>query len=263
VRDFLIDLKWAEASRDWISICEPAVRSLHRAAEKLELTDLRAALETFSEALGAAAADGAPTLEGAPRDALLAAYDKLIEVMPKAFALDMDRTQRESVIVQSLLLQVPEVRKVTIDKLYAAGLNSLSVLVSARTDDLAAAAGIAPRLAERIVEKFQMYRHDLHAVSPDATRAQERAAIEALVTELTQQHEEFERASSSWSAEATKDKQRLRQARHKTLMQISVLLARLGEVGRLHEIEKLPFERKLERLRTYLKDAQEKYVAAP
>ena len=263
VRDFLIDLKWAEASRDWIGICEPAVRSLMRGAEKLELEDLRVALAAFGEALAAAAVDGAPTLEGTIRDRLLSAYDKLIEILPKAFALDMDRTQRESVIVQSLLLQIPEVRKVIVDKLYAAGLNSLAVLVMARADELAVATGISPRIADRIVEKFQTYRHDLSTASPDATRARERGAIETLVTELAAHHEAFEKASSSWSNEAADEKKRLRTARHKTLMQINVALARLGEVGRLDEIEKLPFARKLERLRSYLKDAQEMYVAAP
>ena len=37
VRDFLIDLRWTEATIDWIAICQPALRSLRRAAEKLEL----------------------------------------------------------------------------------------------------------------------------------------------------------------------------------------------------------------------------------
>jgi hypothetical protein len=262
VRDFLIDLKWAEASRDWIAICEPAVRSLSRGAENLDLVELRTALDAFGEALTAAGQEGTPTLEGVARDRLLTAYDKLVAILPKAFALDMDRTQRESAIIQSLLLQVPDVRKVTIDKLYAAGLNSLSGLVVARADELAVATGIAPRIAERIVEKFQAYRHELHNASPDATRAGERSKIEALVVELGKQHEAFERAASAWTVEATEEKKRLRHARHKTLMQISVMLARLGEVGRLHEIEKLPFDRKLEQLRSFLKDAQEKYVAA-
>jgi hypothetical protein len=174
----------------------------------------------------------------------------------------MDRTQRESVIIQSLLLQIPEIRKLTIDRLYSAGLNGMSALFAASAGDIAATAGIPHRLAERIVEKFQSYRKDLGAASQDITRAQERSAIDALVSDLAAQNDEFEKAATLWTIEATEEKKRLRRARERTLMQISVLLARLGEVGKLREIEKLPFARKLDFLRAYLKEAQEKYVAS-
>ena len=39
-------------------------------------------------------------------------------------------------------------------------------------------------------------------------------------------------------------------------MQINVLLARLGEVARLREIERLPFDRKLDAIRAWLREAQ-------
>ena len=47
VRDFMIDVKWGEAPREWIEICVPAVLSLRRAAERLGLGELAAALERF------------------------------------------------------------------------------------------------------------------------------------------------------------------------------------------------------------------------
>jgi hypothetical protein len=263
VRDFLIDLKWGEASREWLGICHPAVRSLRHAADNLDLHELRDGLEAFGRALDAAAAEGTPAIEGTARNALLSAYERLVEILPRAFALDMDRVQRESVIVQSLLLQVPEVRKVTIDKLYAAGISSVSALFSARADELVAAAGIPQRLAERIVEKCQAYRRDLMTASPDLTRAEDRAAIERLTGELARQNEEFERLEGSWSVDATEEKKKLRRARDRTVMQISVVLARLGEVGRLRTIEKLPFARKLVELRAYLNEARERYSATP
>src|SRR5260370_4867133 len=52
VREFMIGVKWGEAPRDWIPICEPAVGSLGRAAKEMDLGDLCAALADYKEALG-------------------------------------------------------------------------------------------------------------------------------------------------------------------------------------------------------------------
>jgi hypothetical protein len=51
--------------------------------------------------------------------------------------------------------------------------------------------------------------------------------------------------------------------RAQTLLDIQVELARLGEVDRLTQIERLPFEGKLIELESFLEDAREKYVAQP
>ena len=48
-----------------------------------------------------------------------------------------------------------------------------------------------------------------------------------------------------------------RTARAEALLQVKVLLARLGEVDRLGKIERLPFERKIEHLEEYLREAKE------
>jgi hypothetical protein len=40
-----------------------------------------------------------------------------------------------------------------------------------------------------------------------------------------------------------------------------VVLARLGEVERLKEIERLPFDKKLVHLEAFLEEARDKYVA--
>src|ERR1700722_19790625 len=128
VRDFMIDVKWGEATRGWIGVCEPALRSLTRAAEKLELTELCQSLDDYRATLELVGAREERTITADARDLLMASYDRLLGLMPHAFALDTDRTQREAIIVEALLLQVPGVRKVTIDKLYAAGLTSLEVM---------------------------------------------------------------------------------------------------------------------------------------
>ncbi len=221
------------------------------------------ALDRFSEALAGPRTAGARIIDGALREAILAAYEELASVMPQAFALDLDRSQREAVILQSLLLQVPDVKKITVDKLYAAGLTSLEAMLLANPGDLAAATGIDPLLAERIVQRFRAYRDQLRSTVPDATRAQERERIAELTARLRREHAAFEQASRSWTREAAEQKKELRKARAQTLLDIQVVLARLGEVDRLKDIERLPFERKLAQLESFLEEARDKYVALP
>ena len=43
----MIDLRWGEATVEWISICSPALKSLRRAADKLEIAELVTALDVF------------------------------------------------------------------------------------------------------------------------------------------------------------------------------------------------------------------------
>jgi hypothetical protein len=192
---------------------------------------------------------------------LLVSYERLLEIMPHAFALDTDRTQREAIIVQALLLQVQGVRKVTIDKLYAAGLTSLEVMFTAKADDVVATTGISSVLAERIVEKIQSYRKELKNVVPDASRSSERDRLASLARELKRQHVEYEQAAAGWTEEASSKKKYLRQARDETLLQVKVLLARLGEIDRLAAIERLPFEKKIEKLEAFLEEATDRYMA--
>ena len=261
VRDFMIDVRSGEATRGWIGVCEPALRSLKRAAEKLELKDLCQALDDYRAALELVGAREERTIMADARDLLIANYGRLLELMPHAFALDTDQAQREAIIVEALLLQVPGVRKVTIDKLYAAGLTSLEVMFAAKADDVESTTGISQLLAERIVEKIQAYRKELKNVVPDASRSSERDRLTSLAGELRRQNAEYEQAAAAWSEEAGSKKKYLRQARDETLLQIKVLLARLGEVDRLAEIERLPFQKKIEKLDAFLEEATDRYMA--
>jgi hypothetical protein len=263
VRDFMIDLRWSEPTTDWLPICEPALRSLRRAADKLELTDLCGALDHFSAAVTETLVSGAKTVAGPAREALLARYEELSKLMPQAFALDLDQTQREAAILQSLLLQVPEVKKVTIDRLYAAGLTTLEAMFLANPGDIAATTGIPEPLAQQIVARFRAYRDQVKATVPDATRARDREHIAELTARLRREIEEYERVAEGWTREDADRKKELRKAREQTLLDIQVALARLGEVDRLSQLERLPFDKKLAHLESFLEEARDKYVAQP
>jgi hypothetical protein len=263
VRDFVIDLRVSDAPAHWIAVCEPALRSLRCAADRLELRELCEALDGFSDALVTAGARAeASSIDGEWRAGLLSRYDSLVALMPQAFALDGDLSQRDGIIVQSLLLQVPGVRKVTLDKLYAAGLMTLEAMTLATPDDVASTTGLPTSLARSVVERFRRYREQVRTAVPDATRAHEREQIARLTAELRRQHYEYEFASQGWSREADEKRRQLRRARVQTLLDIQVELGRLGEVERLKEIERLPFERKIAVLESFLEDARETYATS-
>jgi hypothetical protein len=127
----------------------------------------------------------------------------------------------------------------------------------ARPDEISATTGIGENVAARIVERFQRYRREI-ALLADSTRMAERKRLGELAAELRSLHREFERAASGWSDDERADKKKFRQARAEALLQVKVLLARLGEVDRLGLIERLPFVRKLDELEAYLREAKPK-----
>ena len=258
VRDFMIDVKWGEVTRDWINICLPPVRTLRRAAERLELKELETALSKLAIELDKANSAGGQMLDGTEKQRLLETYSALVDIMPQAFALDRDKTQREAVIVQALLLQLPEVRKVTIDKLHAAGLMSLTVLFEANANDISHVADIPPEVATRIVERVDAYRNELKASSPTDARAAERERLAQLAKDLQAHHEGYEKAANGWGADAKKQKREHFLGREEAWLEISVLLARFGEVERLQGIEKVPFAQRIAQLGDYLEEAADK-----
>jgi hypothetical protein len=259
VRDFMIDVKWGQVTRDWIDICVPPVRTLCRAAERLELPLLAISLEKLANELDAANAVGGQLLDESEKKRLLDTYEELVKILPNAFGLDGYKTQREAVIVRALLLQVPDVRKVTIDKLHTAGLTSLTVLFDANARDIASVAGIPESLAERIVARVQAYRAELLTASPQDARAAEREKLASLIDLLKQHHEAYEKAASGWGADAKAAKRQYFFSREDTWLGISVLLARFGEVERLQAMEKLAFAERVEQLVEYLEQARNTY----
>jgi hypothetical protein len=251
VRDFMISVRWGEPLSDWVGICGPAVKSLMRAAREMGFASLHSALGDFVEALTLA---GAESIDGVARERLVSAYERVSAELPEAFATEEERSRREAVIVHSLLLQVPELTKVSVDKLYAAGLTSLDVLFLAEPDDIAATTGIRGSLASRIVDRFQSYRREVLAPPLSPQRSVERERLRAAAIHMGELHDRYEQAAAGWTDQSVEDKKRLRHARSEAFLEVKVLLARLGEFDRIAEIERLPFSRKIEQLDTYVRE---------
>lgn len=253
VRDFIIELQWGETPREWIAICRPSVTSLRKASEQMRMTGLCAGLDDFLGALELVSASGGAAIGGEGRDLLLTTYRVLSELLPQTFALGEERNQREAIIVHSLLQQVPDVGKVTIDKLYAAGLGALDMMFVAKPDDVASAAGIERLLAERIVQRFRWYRTEIESASPDESRTFERRRLEELVRDLRLRHQEYEEAAATPTDDGSRRKRDLRQARAALVSEVAVVLARLGEVQLVRDLERLAFDRKIDILERRLR----------
>ena len=254
VRDLMLELGRVEVATTWVGLCEPAVQSMRRMCDKMELPELSRALDDFSASLAVAKSAPIGLVQGETRERLLGAYQRMMEVLPCAFELG---SGREAMLVQLLLLQVPGVHKLTIDKLYAAGLHQLDAFLNAKPDEVAAVAGIGLGLAENITRHFRDYRQSFHSVLAEPVPAEEHRRLAELVERLRGEHAEFERASRArWSPEAQAEKRRLLGQRRSTLSSIYVSLARLGEVERVDALKKKPVARQLAELEQYLRSSR-------
>jgi len=252
VRDFVLELTSQPADASWLEICEPAIRSLRRSAEGMELPELSLALDGFGAALIAAINAGGKVIDGQVREAVLASYTALVTVLPEAFTLPEKSSgaQREALIVHAVLRQVPGVTRQAIDKLYGAGLTSLETLYAAKAEDLSAAAGISREVAERIVAKASAFRTER-----DRGRDVEREELAFTTALLRKLHEEYERATDEWADSASGSRKRhVRQARAEALLKVEIIIARWGAVKLVQELDKLSFERKLEKIERYVKE---------
>jgi hypothetical protein len=254
LRDFMIEVAWGEPSKDWLEVATPAVTGLRRMSEQLEMPALVEALDGVAAALELAA--GEATIHREMKEMIGGAYNKLVEMMPAAFALDRERGQREPIIVRSLLLQVPGVQKVALDRIYAAGLTSLGMLYTARAKDLAEATGVDEAIAAAIVDKVQAHRRAMAELLPGKERANERAALAALVADLERAHAGYEQAAKAWGPDAAARKAALRKEREDVVLRIDVALAHLGEVDRQRALQKLPFSQKIQELHRYLQESR-------
>jgi hypothetical protein len=254
IKNFIFELKRNVATKDWIEICLPAMRSISQAAASMDLKDAAVKMANFEEALLLAQTSPTNVLGGEERSLLMVCYDELVMVMPQAFTIGEEEQQREGIIINSLLKQIPDVGKVTLDKMYAAGLTTLNTLFLARKEELAVATGIPMRLSERICNKFQEYKTQLQSGTVQPGTAGKRERLTALVNTLKQQTEAYEAAArNEWAdSNALSDKRRLRQERLETCHKINVVLAEIGEVELVKELQKHSFERRVESLKALL-----------
>jgi hypothetical protein len=253
VRNVMIEISRGEPPISVLDFVRPAIEWLHGTAEKMDLTDLAGALDGFSQALSGALRAGQSTVSGEVKRALQRAYAPLVMQLPQAFDIEGERERREHIILRSLLLLVPGVDAMVVDRILAAGLNTLQTLGRARSVDLSAVAGIDTDLADQIVAALSAERSAAGLSLAAADVAEEKKRLRTLVAKLTTEHEGFERASRGWTDAHREDKRRFRQERELTFLRVKVSLARLGDIDRIVRLDRLPYGQKIQELEMQLR----------
>ncbi|HEU0030270.1 MAG TPA: hypothetical protein VFQ53_06555 [Kofleriaceae bacterium] len=251
VRDVMLELQYGDALPSWMELTKPALKSLRAMAAQMELADLCTALDEFCAAVDVAIVEKNAITEGGKTE-LLRRYERLIELIPQAFALDSERDRREPIIIEALLFQIDGVERPIIDKLFGVGLNRLDALIRANVDDMVAVSGIRREIAEAIVEQFRTYRSDAKSIvsAPDAMA--ERRQLHDLLITLSLQNDDYNRVATGWTDEARAAKRNLRKQREQTFQRIKVALARLGEKDQVAKLERMPFQERIATIDRYL-----------
>jgi hypothetical protein len=249
LRSLMMEVRWGEAQTSWFELARPALKSLRAMSGQVGHDALTGALDGFGAAVDELLRPGAPPTIGPPqRDKLLAAYAPLVAALPAAFELQGERDRREPIVVRALLAQVPGLEPLMVDKLMAAGLTRLEALFQARADEVAAVTGLAGELASAIVARVQAWKRATPAALATPDRPAAARELAGLVDALQAQHTTFEDAARGWSEADREAKRRLRRQREVTFLQITIVLARLGEVDLALALERCSFERRLEEL---------------
>jgi hypothetical protein len=248
LKEFVVELRRGTATREWIDLCRPALTSISKAARSMNLPKAAERMEDFDVALAHAAQSRERNLTAQEQARLLERYDRMVEIMPKAFSINEQMKHRDTIIIMSLLKQIPEVGRVTIDKLYAAGLTSVDVLLLAKKDELAVATGISIKLAEQICDKLAKYREESSGTKRVDMKGY-RQRLGELVVSLKKANDAYNKASD---ADDAAGKRTHRGSRQNLVFQISILLAELGEAEFVKELDKLTFERRIQALEEFL-----------
>jgi hypothetical protein len=254
ITDFVGKLRVGPVTAAWVDLCLPAVASMARASASMGYGSVKQALTDFGSLLEQVRS-GARVVDGDDRARVLAAYQRLAELLPPAFPIVAadPGAESESIILNSLLKQIKGVGRITIARLFAAGLVSLEAYDVADPGDLAAAAGLRLGLATAICERFREYR-EASQLAADAEQAAER--LEALVAELRTTQFDFKKATlEEWyTHEPSRAKAKARRARQQCMWKINVAIAELGEVDFLNSIKDEIYDKRLARLDEFVRE---------
>lgn len=255
VRDYLIELDLeSRPNKECLDVCRNVLGSLNGASEALG-RDVAAACQELAHALRTTGEE-TPTAIDSRLSLVKTKYNAIADLVPELGDFQAERELRVKLVVRSILEEVPGLGPLGRSKLEAAGFADVQKLTLASEADLVAA-GLAPELAARVFERVARFNRRLNSVPPQADRSAERRRLQRLTATLKEQNQRFDAAADDWSKGSTELRKKLRDERSETMSQVSLLLARLGELGAAERIERLPFDKKaseLERLLGALDD---------
>jgi len=254
LKHFITELGRGTVAIDGLEICRPILQSLIGAAGSVALQEAALRMTAFEAALGQAQREPRGLADRQTRDRILANYQNLKDALPEIFELDEQDEKRDEVVLRSVLKQVPRLDRASLTRLYRTGLGSLSALLAANPEDLAAATSIPRKLCERICAKLDEYRAAVESIPRDRGQLSFQSCLASVVRELRHQEEEIQSTRPRRNAKLaleTERRQRLR-LRQCYSLQVIAILAELGELDLIQKIQKLSFKRRIQRLEKYL-----------
>jgi DNA repair protein RadA len=248
---FMFELQRGTASKNEIELCRPVLNNVRGAVEMMNLPQTVKWISDLDDALLLGLSSGDQLLMGEIRQQILSSYEALVGIMPEVFRLGDEGQKRDDLIIKSLLKQIPGLGCVTLEKLYRAGLGSLDSLLLANKEDLAAATGIPRRICELICDKVAQHRKEMETLSHDAAHSGWRCRLAGMVNGLRDEIEGDKASNGSHGCPASEE-QRRRHQRQLRFLEITVILAEMGELDLVSRMHKLSFKRRLQILDEYL-----------
>ena len=259
VKDFMYELEVDSAPKEWIEVCRPVLATLYDSAESMELRKVAQLVSNLDKELEEAQKDRGPWPSKSWRERILFIYRKLVELQPEAFVVDESDRRRESIIIHSLLRQIPDVGYVSLEKLYRVGLTSRETLFQAGPRDLVTTAGLPEELSGLICIELQAYRDRTEGASPEELREHGMERLRKKVPELKGHHMAFNEAKDAVDAKGklAEIKRTSRTKRQGLTLEIDLLLAEIGEVELVRELQSVAYGQRIKRLERFLKSSEE------
>jgi hypothetical protein len=249
LRELMYHLSVGCTPRAWVTQTRPVLAPLFDAARQTAQVDLLDALSELDTALELAEAENTALVGPVSRGAIQQAYARLGKHMPDTFGMPRSSDGKRLLVLEALLLQVPNVHRRVLTKLYAAGIASIQQLLQGSPDELARAAGLDQKLASAIIEHVSRFARERSGLDQARLRGRVTEQMRALVGRLSQLQSEFERAESAGNQVR---KKAVRRARDGAVLELQRLVAELGEVDLIEELKRNSVRAKVALMQNYL-----------
>ena len=253
LRELMYHLSVGCTPRAWVTQTRPVLAPLFDAARQTAQVDLLDALSELDTALELAGAENSSLVGPVSRGAIQQAYARLGKHMPDTFGQPRSSDGKRLLVLEALLLQVPNVHRRALTKLYAAGIASIQQLLQGSADELARAAGLDQKLASSIIEHVSRFARERSGLDHARLRVRVTEQMRALVGRLSQLQSEFERAESAGNQVR---KKAVRRARDGAVLELQRLVAELGEVDLLEELKRSSVRAKVVLMQNYLQRSE-------
>jgi hypothetical protein len=248
LRELMYHLSSGCTPRTWVQQTRPVLNPLFDAARQTGDADLLDALGELDTALELADAEATALVGPVSRGAIQQAYARLGVQLPETFGPARSTDGRRLLVFEALLLQVPNVHRRVLTKLYAAGIGTIQQLLQGNSEELSRAAGIEQPLAAAIIEHVSRYSRERSGLDPSRLRGRVVEQLKTVAGRLTQLQTEFERADI---ADNQVRKKAVRRARDAAVLELHRLVAELGEVELLEELKRCSVRAKVALLQSY------------